>query len=117
MTERDTVAQAKRVVIKIGSRLLSEAPASRPATIADQVIELRRRGIEVVIVSSGAIALGMRRLNMTTRPTELPALQAAAAVGQSRLMQHWEHAFAAHDVEIGQVLVTHDDLGDRRRFL
>src|SRR5262245_5988109 len=59
----------------------------------------------------------MRRLRIATRPTELPALQAAAAVGQNQLMQHWEHAFAAHDVAIGQVLVTHDDLSDRGRFL
>jgi glutamate 5-kinase len=117
MTERAELVSAKRVVIKIGSRLIQESPASRPATIADQVVELRRRGLEVVIVSSGAIALGLPRLAMKTRPTEMPELQAAAAVGQSRLMQHWEHAFGAHDIEIGQVLVTHDDLGDRRRFL
>ncbi len=117
MTERAALANARRVVVKLGSRLLAEAPASAPARIADQVVELRRRGIETVVVSSGAIALGMRRLGVQTRPTELPALQAAAAVGQSRLMQHWEHAFAAHDIEIGQVLLTHDDLGDRRRFL
>ena len=115
--ERAALASSKRVVIKCGSRLIAEAPASRPAVIADQVIRLRNRGVEVVIVSSGAIALGMRRLKLATRPTELPVLQAAAAVGQSRLMQHWEHAFGAHGVEIGQVLLTHDDLGDRRRFL
>jgi glutamate 5-kinase len=105
------------VVVKIGSRLLAEAPASRPAAIADDCAALRRRGVECVIVSSGAIALGMRRLGLPARPTELPALQAAAAVGQSRLMQQWEHAFAAHDIAIGQVLLTHDDLADRRRFL
>ena len=115
--ERSLLTAARRVVVKIGSRLVAEAPASRPATIADQVVELRRRDVEVVVVSSGAIALGMRRLGLTARPTELPGLQAAAAVGQSRLMQHWEHAFAAHGIEIGQVLVTHDDLADRRRFL
>jgi glutamate 5-kinase len=117
MTERAGLVAARRVVVKIGSRLIAEAPASRPATIADQVAELRRREIEVVIVSSGAIALGLPRLRLAQRPTEMPALQAAAAVGQSRLMQQWEHAFAAHAIEIGQVLVTHDDLGDRRRFL
>jgi len=117
MTERSALVAARRVVIKIGSRLLADAPASRPATIADQVVELRRRNVEVVIVSSGAIALGLRRLGITQRPHEMPELQAAAAVGQSRLMQHWEHAFAAHEIEIGQVLVTHDDLSDRRRFL
>jgi glutamate 5-kinase len=115
--ERAALTAVRRVVVKIGSRLLAEAPASRPATIADQVVELRRRGVAIVIVSSGAIALGMRRLGLAERPAELPGLQAAAAVGQSRLMQHWEHAFAAHEVEIGQVLVTHDDLSDRRRFL
>jgi glutamate 5-kinase len=117
VTEREELAGARRVVVKIGSRLLAESPASRPAAIADQVVELRRRGVEIAIVSSGAIALGMRRLRLDARPHELPGLQAAAAVGQSRLMQHWEHAFAAHDKAIGQVLVTHDDLGDRRRFL
>jgi len=115
--ERAALAAARRVVVKIGSRLLADNPASRPAATADQVLELRRRGVEVVIVSSGAIALGVRRLRLPGRPRELPALQAAAAVGQSQLMQHWEHAFAAHDLAIGQVLVTHDDLGDRRRFL
>jgi glutamate 5-kinase len=114
---RGALVDARRVVVKIGSRLLAENPASRPAAIADQVLELRRRGVEIVIVSSGAIALGVRRLRLPGRPRELPALQAAAAVGQSQLMQHWEHAFAVHDLAIGQVLVTHDDLGDRRRFL
>ena len=103
--------------MKIGSRLLAESPASRPATVADQVVALRRRGVEVIVVSSGAIALGMKRLGLAKRPEEMPALQAAAAVGQSALMQHWEHAFAVHDIAIGQVLLTHDDMGDRRRFL
>jgi glutamate 5-kinase len=114
---REQVAQARRVVVKIGSRLLAESPAGRPAAIADQIVELRRRGIELVVVSSGAIALGVRQLHLPGRPRDLPGLQAAAAVGQSRLMQHWEHAFSAHDIAIGQVLLTHDDLGDRRRFL
>ena len=114
---RDQLTAARRVVVKIGSRLLAESPAGRPAAIADQILELRQRGIEVIVVSSGAIALGVRRLRLPGRPHDLPGLQAAAAVGQSRLMQHWEHAFAVHDIAIGQVLVTHDDMGDRRRFL
>ncbi|MGE0549953.1 MAG: glutamate 5-kinase [Kofleriaceae bacterium] len=117
VAERAALVAARRVVIKIGSRLLAESPASRPATIADQILELRRRGVEAVVVSSGAIALGVRRLGLASRPHELPSLQAAAAVGQSQLMQHWEHAFAVHGIAIGQVLVTHDDLGDRQRFL
>jgi len=114
---REVLTTAKRVVVKIGSRLLAESPAGRPAAIADQIVALRKRNVEAVIVSSGAIALGMRRLGLAKRPEELPGLQAAAAVGQSRLMQHWEHAFGVHDVPIGQVLLTHEDLGDRRRFL
>lgn len=108
---------ARRIVIKIGSRLIAESPVGRPAALADQIVALRADGREVVVVSSGAIALGIRRLRLPARPTELPGLQAAAAVGQSRLMAHWEAAFAVHDVAIGQVLLTHDDMGDRRRFL
>jgi glutamate 5-kinase len=118
MIERKAaLAGVRRVVVKIGSRLLTESPAGRPAAIADQVAQLRARGLEVVIVSSGAISLGMKALDLGRRPTDLPTLQAAAAVGQNRLMQQWQHAFAAHDVVIGQVLLTHDDLGDRSRFL
>ncbi len=117
IADRAELAAARRVVVKIGSRLLAESPAGRPAAVADQVAELRRRGVEVVIVSSGAIAMGVRELRLAARPADLPGLQAAAAVGQCRLMQHWEHAFAPHDLLIGQVLLTHDDLGDRRRFL
>ena len=115
--DRASLREARRLVIKIGSRLLAESPAGRPAAIADQVAALRNRGLEVVIVSSGAIAMGVKALREPSRPADLPGLQAAAAVGQSRLMQHWQHAFAPHDLIIGQVLLTHDDLGDRRRFL
>ncbi len=115
--ERALLREARRVVVKIGSRLLAESPAGRPAAIADQVALLAARGVEVIVVSSGAIAMGVKALRLASRPHDLPGLQAAAAVGQSRLMQHWEHAFAPHDRLIGQVLLTHDDLGDRGRFL
>jgi len=106
-------------VIKVGSRLLADSPVGRPAAIADEVAALRAppARLEVVVVSSGAIALGRRVLGMAQRPRDLPTLQAAAAVGQTRLMQNWEHAFAAHGVHTAQVLLTHDDLSDRRRFL
>ena len=118
MTPREkALTGVRRVVVKIGSRLIREAPAERARELAAAAAAARARGIELVLVSSGAIALGIGRLRLAARPTELPGLQAAAAVGQSRLMQHWEHAFTAHGVEIGQVLLTHDDLGDRRRFL
>ncbi|HTM21287.1 MAG TPA: glutamate 5-kinase [Kofleriaceae bacterium] len=115
---RELLTRARRVVVKVGSRLLAESPAGRPAALADEVAQLRAgRKLEVVIVSSGAIALGVRALGWSARPTELPRLQAAAAVGQNKLMQHWEHAFAAHHIVIGQVLLTHDDIADRKRFL
>lgn len=115
---RQKLADARVVVVKIGSRLLSESPAARPATLADDIARLRAdRGVRFVLVSSGAIALGVRVLGLRARPRGLPELQAAAAIGQGRLMQHWEHAFAAHDIRIGQLLLTHDDIADRKRFL
>jgi glutamate 5-kinase len=89
----------------------------QPAAIADELAQLKARGIEAVVVSSGAIALGFGKLGFKTRPTDLPSLQAAAAVGQSRLLKNWEHAFSAHGTNIAQILLTHDDLADRARFL
>jgi glutamate 5-kinase len=114
---RDLLARARRVVVKIGSRLMSEDPAGRPAAIAAEVAGLRGRGVDAVIVSSGAIALGRQVLGLADRPRELPRLQAAAAVGQGQLMQRWERAFAAHGIPVGQVLLTHEDVADRARFL
>jgi glutamate 5-kinase len=115
---RQALAQAQRVVLKVGSRLLAESPAARPAVLADDMARLRNeRGMQFIVVTSGAVALGSRMLGHATRPREMPALQAAAAVGQGKLLQHWEHAFAAHGVIIGQLLLTHDDIADRKRFL
>ncbi|GAB4526461.1 MAG: glutamate 5-kinase [Haliangiales bacterium] len=115
---RAALRGARRIVVKVGSRLLAESPAARPALLADDIARLRReREQQFVVVSSGAVALGNRVLGRTERPRELPALQAAAAIGQGKLLQHWEHAFAAHDLIIGQLLITHDDIADRRRFL
>jgi glutamate 5-kinase len=78
---------------------------------------LREAGVEVVLVTSGAIAAGMQRLGWTRRPGAIHELQAAAAVGQMGLVQAWESAFAQHDLRTAQVLLTHDDLADRRRYL
>src|SRR5262249_60757239 len=104
---RHRLTRVRRLVIKIGSRLLSEDPAGRPVAIAAEVAELRKRGITAVVVSSGAIALGRHALGMATRPTELPILQAAAAVGQGRLMQARERAFAPHGIPGAQIPLTH----------
>jgi glutamate 5-kinase len=117
LPKRSPAASARRLVVKVGSRLIADSPAGRPAAIADEVWRLRESGREVVVVSSGAIALGMRVLGLSVRPRALPMQQAAAAVGQNRLMQNWEHGFAAHGIRIAQVLLTHDDMADRRRFL
>ncbi|MBI4511463.1 MAG: glutamate 5-kinase [Deltaproteobacteria bacterium] len=112
------LSKARRVVVKIGSRLLRESPVGRPAAIADEIAALRKeRGLEATVVSSGAIALGMRVMGLAKRPDELPRLQATAAVGQGQLMQNWERAFGAHGIPVGQVLLTHDDVAERERFL
>lgn len=114
-TQRASLAAAKRVVVKIGSRALIEG--RRFKVLADQIAELRARGHTVVLVSSGAIALGCERLGLGGRPRALPQLQAAAAVGQSRLMQAYEQACAPHGIAAGQVLLTHAGIADRTRYL
>jgi glutamate 5-kinase len=117
MKQRAELRQARRVVVKIGSRLLAEDLHGRVATLAAEARALADRGVQAVIVTSGAIALGVRRLGLDGRPRTMPGLQAAAAVGQGHLIHAWERALAAHDLPSGQVLLTHDDVRDRRRYL
>jgi glutamate 5-kinase len=114
---RGDLRQVRRLVVKIGSRLLRDDLDGRVAMLADEAAAFRARGGELVIVTSGAIALGVHGLGLSARPTELPGLQAAAAVGQGRLMHVYQTAFAARGLPIGQVLLTHDDVADRRRYL
>jgi glutamate 5-kinase len=115
------LAKAKRIVVKIGSSQLTNAGAGLDReAIADwarQIAELRKRGIEALVVSSGAIAEGMKRLGWARRPHAVSELQAAAAVGQMGLVQMWESCFAELGLRTAQVLLTHEDLGDRRRYL
>lgn len=112
---------AQRVVIKIGSSLLTnEGRGLDHEAItewADQIAILKRMGMEVVLVSSGAIAEGMQRLGWVRRPHALHDLQAAAAVGQMGLVQVYERCFHAHGLHTAQILLTHEDLADRRRYL
>jgi glutamate 5-kinase len=105
------------VVVKIGSRLLAEDAAGRAGTLAAEARALRDRGVQTVIVTSGAIALGWKRLGLSERPRTMPGLQAAAAAGQGRLIQVYEAALSAHGLTAAQVLLTHDDVRDRRRYL
>lgn len=114
---RASLTRARRVVLKVGSKLIADSPIGRPALLADEIALLRERHVEVVVVTSGAIALGRRVLGLHQRPHDLPTLQAAAAVGQTRLMRAWEQGLAAHQLTAAQVLVSHDDLSDRGRFL
>ena len=121
MSERVQVRRARRLVIKIGSALLTndgrglDVPAL--AKWVDQIAELIREGVEVVVVSSGSVAEGMTRLGWKQRPEHLHELQAAAAVGQMGLVQTWEAQFRRHDRHAAQILLTHDDLSDRKRYL
>jgi len=111
---RAVVTRARRVVIKIGSRALSTEPAIYDR-LARGVRDAYASKRSVVIVSSGAIALGMKKLGLGTRPKDMPLLQAAAAAGQSVLMRLYEEAFGRHELAMAQILLTHADLSDRSR--
>ena len=118
---RAAPTRARRVVVKIGSALLTNAgqgvDAAAIAGWAAQMARLRARGVEVVLVTSGAVAVGMQRLGRQARPHALHELQAMAAVGQMGLVQLYESAFQRHDLRTAQMLLTHDDLAERRRYL
>lgn len=120
MTNR-TLAEARRWVIKIGSSLVTNQGLgldhARIAKWVTQIEALVTQGHEVVLVSSGAVAEGCARLQLASRPTELSALQATAAVGQMGLIHAYETAFRVHDRQTAQVLLTHDDVKDRGRYL
>ena len=121
MAERDELAAARRWVIKIGSALLTDDGRGLDEAIitrlVSQIAALRVAGCEVVLVSSGAVAAGVVRLGWTSRPRQIHALQAAAAVGQSLLVQSYETAFKAHGTVTAQVLLVHDDVTARARYL
>jgi glutamate 5-kinase len=118
---REKLRSARRVVVKIGSRVLVQRNGRpdlrRLRALTRDVASLRKRGVEVILVSSGAIGSGMQALGLKRRPTEIAELQMAAAVGQSRLMAIYEKLFARERCRIGQVLLTHADLKDRTRHL
>ena len=109
---RERLKKCRSIIIKVGSKSLSGDAWQR---LADEVAALRGEGRRVAIVSSGAIALGIGRLGLRSRPKDMPWLQAAAAAGQSSLMRRWETAFEPHGVTTAQVLLTHADLADRTR--
>ena len=118
---RQSLTDARRWVIKIGSAVLTDnGQGLNKASIerlAQNVIALREDSAEVIIVSSGAVAAGLARLNMAMRPSALDQLQAAAAVGQSSLVQAYEAAFAPSGYLCAQILLSHDDVRSRERYL
>ncbi len=111
----------RRVVIKLGTGVLTsgvgQLDTARIAAVCAEIAALRARGSEVLVVSSGAVGLGMGALRLERRPKELSRKQACAAIGQSRLMQTWQAGFAPHNLTVAQVLLTHDDLRVRSRYL
>ena len=115
------IANASRLVVKVGSSLVTDEGRgidhAAVARWAAQIAQLRAAGKSVVLVSSGAIAEGMQRLGWSTRPRAIHDLQAAAAVGQMGLVHAYETAFAQYGLHTAQVLLTHEDLADRRRYL
>ncbi|MEZ4270542.1 MAG: glutamate 5-kinase [Myxococcota bacterium] len=111
------LGHARRIVVKIGSALLAEGGPRLTGVLAKQLAHLQGEGREIVVVSSGAIALGLRALGLTRRPHRLDRLQAAAAIGQPELVLRWRRALARHKIAVAQVLITHSDVHDRERFI
>lgn len=115
------LSKIKRVVIKVGTKLLvnekGRLDGSRVEVIAEELKDAKLSNREVVLVTSGAIVVGLESLGLSQRPKELPFLQAAAAIGQSRLMHYYQEAFNRRDQLIAQVLLTAEDLKDRRRHI
>ncbi len=121
MSSRTDFANIKRVVVKIGSSLLTKGGQGLDkiaiAAWVTQMAALRHDNIDVVLVSSGSVAEGMCRLGLKVRPKTLHELQAAAAVGQMGLVRMFDDSFQQHGLHAAQVLLTHDDLSDRQRYL
>lgn len=111
----------QRIVVKFGTGILTkgigELDTNRIFHFCDQIAALRKMGIEVLVVSSGSIGLGMGQLKLNKRPTELATSQACAAIGQSILMNIWRDGLARHDLTVAQVLLTHDAVRGRARHL
>ncbi len=111
----------RRVVAKLGTRMVTSGPntldTEAMARLAVDIADLRNKGYEIVVVSSGAIAAGMGRMEVQQRPKSIPQLQALASIGQNLLMNAFEKAFGMFGIPIAQVLLTVDDIHDRKRYV
>ena len=117
--ERASLQDVRRVVVKVGTHSIA-TKTGRPdyralRRLVGQLCELRKAGLEVIFVSSGAVAAGVEALGLKARPTQVNDVQMCAAVGQARFISEYENLFGANGVKIGQVLLTHADFDDRRR--
>jgi glutamate 5-kinase len=120
MNREDFFNQARRIVVKVGSGVLTaQAGLNLPIidVLARQIHQLTENGREVLLVSSGAMASGMKKIGLNHRPDEIPKRQAIAAVGQAGLIQAYEKAFAVYDRKVAQILLTGEDLTNRVRYL
>ena len=111
---------AKRVVVKVGSNVLTEDNGlnlKAIRSIARQICRLIESGLEVILVSSGAMASGVKKIGLSARPDELPKRQAVAAIGQAGLMMEYEKAFGRYHQKVAQILLTSEDLSSRKRYL
>lgn len=115
------LSKVKKVVVKIGTGVLTTEDGSvdkeQIQGLAEQVVELKKMGYDVVVVSSGAIGSGMGELGMEKRPGTLPELQAVAAIGQSKLISAYDECFKLHGYHAAQILLTREDFEDRQRYL
>ena len=111
----------RRIVLKLGTRMITSGPYSLDtealARLSLDITDLRSSGYEVIIVSSGAIGAGMGRMRLRSRPKSIPQLQALASIGQSLLMNAFEKSLGMYSIPIAQVLLTIDDINDRKRFV
>jgi len=121
VTRRAIFSKVRRIVLKVGSRVLTAKGRTLSEAVFDrmarEVSAVKKRGYEIVIVSSGAIAAGMARLGFVEKPKAMPQKQASAAIGQSALMWSYERAFTSFGERVAQVLLTRDDLSNRQRYL
>ena len=118
--EKHQFRHAQRVVVKLGSNVITaknDLNMEVIETISDQISALMEKGMEVILVSSGAMAAGMRKMKMTRRPDEIPKRQAISAIGQSSVMHAYEQSFAKYGIKTAQMLLTGDDLTNRKRYL
>ncbi len=118
--ERKNLPKAKRIVVKVGTRVLangrSRLDPTKVGKLVEETVKLRTRGKKIIIVSSGAIGAGVGHLNLRSRPKEMPSLQAVAAVGQGILMQVYSKYFGDYEQPVAQMLLTGEDFTDSKRY-